>query len=54
METLHLSYPEVVHEIPYCNLVIMQKDKLHETSKETDNVEYKGARDNLKFKELIK
>lgn len=29
MENLHLSYKEVVYEIPYRNLVIMQKDKLH-------------------------
>lgn len=29
MENLHLSYREVVYEIPYRNLVIMQKDKLH-------------------------
>lgn len=30
MENLHLSYHEVVDEIPYRNLVLMQKDKLHE------------------------
>lgn len=30
MENLHLSYKEVVFEIPYRNLIIMQKDKLHE------------------------
>jgi len=29
MEELHLSYREVVYEIPYRNLLIMQKDKLH-------------------------
>ncbi|WP_418818075.1 hypothetical protein [Paraprevotella clara] len=29
MENLHLSYDEVVNKIPYRNLVIMQKDKLH-------------------------
>lgn len=29
MENLHLSYEEVVYKIPYRNLVIMQKDKLH-------------------------
>lgn len=29
MESLHLSYDEVVNQIPYRNLVIMQKDKLH-------------------------
>ena len=30
MENLHLSYEEVVRKIPYRNLVLMQKDKLHE------------------------
>lgn len=29
MEFLHLSYDEVVFKIPYRNLIIMQKDKLH-------------------------
>ncbi|CAG9884398.1 hypothetical protein BOVA711_4883 [Bacteroides ovatus] len=29
MESLHLSYNEVIYKIPYRNLVIMQKDKLH-------------------------
>lgn len=29
MESLHLSYDEVVYKIPYRNMVIMQKDKLH-------------------------
>ncbi len=28
MDTLRLSYEEVLHRIPYRNLVIMQKDKL--------------------------
>lgn len=28
-ESLHLSYREVFEEIPYRNLVIMSKDKLH-------------------------
>lgn len=27
-ESLHLSYREVLEEIPYRNLIIMQKDKL--------------------------
>lgn len=27
MENLHLTYKEVLEEIPYRNLVIMQKDK---------------------------
>lgn len=29
MDSLHLSYTEVVEVIPYRNLVIMSKDKLH-------------------------
>lgn len=29
MENLHLTYHEVVDEIPYRNLVVMQRDKLH-------------------------
>lgn len=27
MESLHLTYRETVHEIPYRNLLIMSKDK---------------------------
>jgi len=30
MDSLHLSYDEVVNIIPYRNLIIMQKDKQHE------------------------
>ncbi len=30
MDSLHLTYDEVVNQIPYRNLIIMQKDKLHE------------------------
>lgn len=29
MEGLHLSYREVFERIPYRNLILMQKDKLH-------------------------
>ena len=29
MDNLHLTYDEVVRKIPYRNLLIMQKDKLH-------------------------
>lgn len=29
MESLHLSYKEVFEEIPYRNLIVMSKDKLH-------------------------
>lgn len=32
MDNLHLTYTEVVEVIPYRNLVIMQKDKLHVVS----------------------
>ncbi len=28
VDTLHLSYDEVVRHIPYRNLIIMQRDKL--------------------------
>lgn len=31
MDSLHLSYKEVFEVIPYRNLVLMQKDKLHES-----------------------
>lgn len=34
MENLHLTYEEVIDKIPYRNLVIMQKDKLHVASGE--------------------
>lgn len=37
MENLHLSYKEVFEIIPYRNLVIMQKDKLHEVYGELVN-----------------
>lgn len=29
MEALNLTYDEVVHKIPYRNLLVMQKDKIH-------------------------
>lgn len=29
MENLHLSYKEVFEEIPYRNLCLMSKDKIH-------------------------
>ncbi len=34
METLHLTYHEVLHEIPYRLLIIMSKDKQHQTTGE--------------------
>ena len=44
MENLHLSYNEVFEVIPYRNLLIMQKDKLHtvygEVMKEVTEEEY--------------
>lgn len=48
METLHVSYREAVYEIPYRNLIIMQRDKLHEVY--GDIVKEKKARDNPKLK----
>lgn len=48
MEVLHVSYREAVHEIPYRNLMIMQRDKLHEVY--GDIVKEKSARDNPKLK----
>ena len=32
MDTLHLSYNEVLRVIPYRNLIIMQRDIMHETT----------------------
>lgn len=32
MDTLHLSYTEVFEVIPYRNLLMMQRDKLHTVS----------------------
>lgn len=34
IENLHLSYREVFEIIPYRNLIVMQKDKLHTVSGE--------------------
>lgn len=34
MENLHLAYQEVFEIIPYRNLIVMQKDKLHTISGE--------------------
>lgn len=30
MDSLHLTYDEVVNQVPYRNLIIMQMDKQHE------------------------
>jgi len=37
MENLHLSYEDVVYRIPYRNLQIMMKDKLHTIYGEVDH-----------------
>lgn len=53
METLHLTYREAVEEIPYRNLVIMQKDKLRvaygDVMHEVSDEEFFGSK--LKFDE---
>ena len=49
MDNLHLSYREVVNEIPYRNLVIMQKDKLH-TVYGGEKVKSASGKDMLKRK----
>lgn len=36
MDSLHLSYDEVVNRIPYRNLIIMQKDKQHKAFGEVE------------------
>ncbi len=51
METLHLTYNEVLHEIPYRNLVIMAKDKQRavydsDVMVEVDEAEYFKNRPN--------
>ena len=30
IDSLHLTYDEVVYKIPYRNLLVMQKDRAHE------------------------
>ena len=54
MDSLHLSYDEVVYKIPYRNLIIMQKDKLHavydgEVLTEVSDKDFFG--ENMKFDE---
>ena len=34
MDTLHLTYDEVWEKIPYRNLLLMTKDKMHTADKE--------------------
>ena len=48
MENLHLSYDEIVYKIPYRNLIIMQKDKLHVVYGE--KVSNTSGKDMLKWK----
>ncbi len=52
MENLHLSYDEVLDRIPYRNLVLMQKDKLHVVY--GDKVEETGARGMMNRKNVIR
>lgn len=47
METLHLTYKEVL-EIPYENLLLMQKDKLHAVY--GTKIEHKSGKEILKYK----
>ena len=49
MESLGLSYEDVVYKIPYRNLLIMQKDILHSVS--SDLIVERTGRDLLKRKE---
>lgn len=51
MENLHLSYSEVMDVIPYRNLVIMQKDKLHAVY--GDKIEEVDARSLASRKKII-
>lgn len=55
MENLHLTYNEVVDKIPYRNLIIMQKDKLHtvygEVMKEVSDEEYFKLKGTNKLKQ---
>ncbi|WP_036932078.1 hypothetical protein [Prevotella sp. HUN102] len=53
VDSLHLTYDEVVNIIPYRNLVIMQKDKQHEAFGEverevSDSEMFGGKFDELK------
>lgn len=48
VDELHLSYHEVVYEIPYRNILLMQKDKLHEVN--GDIIKKTDARSNPKLK----
>lgn len=48
MENLHMTYNEVFEVIPYRNLILMQKDKLHTVY--GDLLVETSARDRIKYK----
>jgi hypothetical protein len=54
MDTLHLSYDEVMEKIPYRNLMVMQRDKLRvaygDVLKEVTPDQLFGERYEEKFK----
>lgn len=52
MENLHLTYNEVMDEIPYRNLIIMQRDKLHAVY--GDKIQEVSARSMAGRKNIIK
>lgn len=53
MDGLHLTYDEVVYKIPYRNLVLMQKDKVHVAY--GDVIKHKTGKDLAKERrEIIK
>ena len=51
MENLHLSYDDVVYRIPYRNLVMMHRDKMHEVY--GDRIENVTARSMCGRKNII-
>lgn len=48
MDSLHMSYDEVVNKVPYRNLIIMQRDKQHEAMGES--VKYISGAERAKMK----
>lgn len=52
MDNLHLTYNEVMDEIPYRNLIIMQRDKLHAVY--GDKIQEVSARSMAGRKNIIK
>ena len=52
MEGLHLTYDEVMDGIPYRNLILMQKDKVHVVY--GDKIEEKTARSMMARKRVIR